>query len=94
MTDDQDKGPLGELVEFTTDGKYYFYGKDCLSMPPIGFHVYDGNVYVTNIIPEKGPVSVIFHPVDGHTKLTFTSPRTFNNAVYSKTQLTACEKQG
>ena len=94
MTEDEDKGPLGELVEFTADGKYYFYGKDCLSMQPIGFHVYDGNVYVTNVIPSKGPVSVIFHPVDNQTKLTFTSPRTFNNAIYSKTSLTTCEKQG
>lgn len=94
MTEDQDKGPLGELVEFTADGKYHFYGKDCLSMQPIGFHVHDGNIYVTNQIPDKGPVSVIFHPIDGNRKLTYTSPRTFNNAIYSKTQLTACEKQG
>ena len=94
MTEDQDGGPVGELVEFTVDGNYYFYGKDCIYMHPIRYHVYGGDIYVTNQIPDKGPVSVIFHPIDGNKKLTFTSPRTFNNAVYSKTQLTSCEKQG
>jgi hypothetical protein len=94
MTADEDKGPLGELVEFTPDGRYFFYGKYCLSMEPIHFHIHKGNVYVTNTIPGKGPVSVIFHPVNGNSTLTFTSPRTFNNATYSKTKLKACEKQG
>lgn len=93
MTDDEDNGPLGELVEFTPDGHYFFYGKECLSMSPITFHVHDGDIYVTNTIPNKGPVSVIFHPVNGHGELTFTSPRTFNSATYSKTALTSCQKQ-
>jgi hypothetical protein len=94
MTFDEDKGPLGELVEFTAKGEYYFYGKDCLSMQPIRFHVHNGNFYVTNTIEGKGPVTVIFHPIENNTKLTFTSPRTFNNATYSKTSLTRCKKQG
>jgi len=92
MTEDEDKGPTGELVLFTADGKAHFYDKDCLPMPPIGFHIYDGDVYMTALIPGKGPVSHVLHPIEGHTKLTFTSPRTFNNATYSKTQLTACKK--
>jgi hypothetical protein len=93
MTQDEDKGPLGELVEFTVSGEYFFYGKECLAMKPIRFHVHNGDIYVTNIIEGKGPVSVIFHPIEKHSKLTFTSPRTFNNATYSKTSLTRCKKQ-
>ena len=93
MTADEDNGPLGELVEFTVDSKYYFYGKDCLSMKPLGFHIHDGDIYVTNTIQGKGPVSVIFHPADDRSTLVFTSPRTFNNAIYRKTPLTACQTQ-
>jgi hypothetical protein len=93
MTKDEDKGPLGELVEFTADGQYVFHGRGCMSMSPIGFHMFKGNVYVTNVIPDKGPVSVIFRPIDNKTKLSFTSPRTFNNAFFKKTSLTACVKQ-
>ena len=94
MTADEDKGPLGELVEFTADGRYFFYGKDCLSMSPLTFHVHNGDVYVTNTIQNKGPVSIIYHPVGNGAALTYTSPRTFNNASYSRTALKACEKQG
>ena len=93
MTHDEDGGPLGELVEFRADGSYLWHGLDCAEPRPITFHVHDGEIYVTNLIPNKGPVSVIFHPSPDHRQLSFTSPRTFNNAVYERVALTACKSQ-
>lgn len=94
MIHDEDKGPLGELIEFTASGEYFSYGKKCTSGKPMRFHVHDGDVYVTSMIKGKGPVSVVFHPVENHAKLTFTSPRTFNNATYSKVSPAPCGKHG
>ncbi|HET7126623.1 MAG TPA: hypothetical protein VFI26_05970 [Lysobacter sp.] len=84
MTIDEDNGPLGGVIEFKPNGIYVGYDNACNSLGEIDYHVYRGNIYVTNTIPGKGPVSVIFHPSEDRTKLTFTSSRTRNNAVYER----------
>lgn len=91
MIQDQDNGPIGELVEFKSNGTYIFHGKECVQSQPVEFHIHMGEVYVTNFIPDKGPVSVIFHPSDDRKQLSFTSPRTFNNAVYQRVDITSCK---
>jgi hypothetical protein len=82
MTADEDGGPLGEMMEFREDGTYVWHDSHCRGLSPLPFHIYDGDIYVTNMIPDKGPVSVIFHPSADHQRLSFTSPRTKNNAYY------------
>ena len=93
MTADEDNGPLGEVIEFTADGDYVWYGRECTAYPKIDAHVHNGDIYVTNTIPGKGPVAVIFHPNADHTQLTFTSPRTKNNATYERLTGTKCAMQ-
>ena len=93
MTADEDHGPLGEVMEFTRDGGYVWLGHDCTARPKLDAFVHDGNIYVTNIIPGKGPVAVIFHPNAEHTELTYTSPRTKNNATYERVTGNKCVVQ-
>src|SRR4249919_4090906 len=76
MTADEDHGPLGEVLEFRTGGIFVAYDKDCNSLGEFDYHAYRGDIYVTNVIPGKGPVSSIFHPREDQRTLTFTSPRT------------------
>lgn len=83
MTSDEDNGPLGEIFEFRASGEYVYYDRECKPFPALRYHLYDGDVYVTNTIPQKGPVAVVFHPEpDG--RLSYTSPRTHNRAWYER----------
>jgi hypothetical protein len=84
MTADEDNGPLGEVIEFRADGTYASYDRDCSVLAAVKFHVHDQDVYVTSTIPGKGPVAVIFHPSADGSRLSFTSPRTRNNAIYER----------
>jgi hypothetical protein len=93
MTADEDNGPLGEVMEFTADGGYIWHGRDCVAYPQIDAHVHNGDIYVTSTIPGKGPVAVIFHPNADHTQLTFTSPRTKNDATYQRISGNKCVVQ-
>lgn len=90
MTADEDHGPLGEMMEFRDDGTYVWHDRSCRPMPPLPFHVHNGDIYVTNVIRGKGPVAVIFHPDADHRRLSFTSPRTKNNAYYAHLQGNPC----
>ena len=94
MTADEDNGPLGGVLEFRPDGTYVGYDAACNSLGEIDYHVHRGDIYVTNTIPGKGPVSVIFHPSQDKAKLTFTSPRTRNNAIYERVPGNKCVGQG
>jgi hypothetical protein len=94
MTADEDNGPVGGVIEFRTDGTYIGYDKSCNAYPTVEFHVYRDNIYVTSLIPGKGPVSVIFHPNSDRSTLTFTSLRTHNNAVYERLPGNGCRVQG
>lgn len=72
-------------------GKYVGYGVNCAYRMESPMHVYTGDVYVTFEVPGKGPIALIFHPTESGSKLTFTSPRTRNNAVYKKLDKNPCE---
>jgi len=92
MTADEDHGPLGEVIEFRADRTYVAYTQTCTTFPLAEFHTFKGDIYVTSEIPGKGPVSVLFHPEQGRTRLTFTSVRTHNTATYERLQATKCVK--
>jgi len=94
MIEDEDGGPLGSVIELRSDHKYVAYAKDCSPYPAMPFHVHAGDVFVSNDIPGKGPVSVLFRPSADGTKLTFTSPRTLNNAVYAFHSTNPCKPPG
>ena len=93
MTHDEDQGPTGSLAEFRSDGTYVYYERNCAAHPALPFHVHKGEIYVTNFIPKKGPVSVVFHPSADHGHLTYTSPRTFNNARFERVAISDCMEQ-
>ena len=84
MTSDEDNGPLGEIVEFRSNGTYIAYDKNCDDFPPLPLHVYAGDLYVTSVLPGKGPVSIVYHLGGDGKTLSYTSPRTRNNAYFSR----------
>jgi hypothetical protein len=92
-TSDEDGTPA-DVFEFRSDGKYVNYGISCAVNAVMPFHTYAGDIYVTSEIPGKGPISIVFRPSQDHRKLTYTSPRTRNNAVYERLQSNPCGKQG
>lgn len=94
MTADEDNGPVGGVIEFRANGDYIHYDKYCNLFPTAKYHVHRENIYVTNEIPGKGPVSVIYHPDANRSTLTFTSARTHNNAVYERLNGDECRVQG
>ena len=89
MVADEDNGPLGDVFELRSDGNYVVYDATCSAFPGVSYHVYKTNIYVTSVIPDKGPVAVIFHP-ESAGKLSFTSPRTRNRAWYERVPSGRC----
>ena len=93
MIEDEDGGPLGGVFELRSDNTHVGYAKDCSEYPALPFHVYKGDIFVSSDVPGKGPVSVMFRPSPDGTKLTFTSPRTRNNAVHAFHKTNPCKPQ-
>lgn len=89
MVADEDNGPLAEVFELRGNGEYVAYDPTCAPFPAIHYHVYQHDIYVTNTIPRKGPVAVVFHPEPGG-KLSYTSPRTKNRAWYVRVMENRC----
>lgn len=82
------------LAESSTCGREYIgYDKNCNRYPAAQYHEHRGNIYVTSEIPDKGPVSVIFHPNSNRSALTFTSARTHKNAVMERLAGSKCRVQ-
>jgi hypothetical protein len=92
MVSDEDNGPLGDVFELRSDGNYIVYDPTCAAFPGLDYHIHKGNIYVTSVIPDKGPVAVIFHPESGG-KLSFTSPRTRNRAWYERIPAGKCVRR-
>lgn len=88
---DEDGTPA-DVMEFRKDGKYVNYGFNCALAAEMPFHVYAGDIYVTSEVPNKGPISIVFRPSQDKGKLTYTSPRTRNNAVYERLPSNPCRK--
>ena len=90
LATDEDGGQKGmDVDEFRPDGIYSILGPNC--KPQLGrYHVYDGDIYVTFEIPGKGPIAMIYRPSPTKKTLTYTSPRTRNNATYEKLPGSPC----
>jgi hypothetical protein len=79
---DEDGRPGDDTLHFREDGTLVVYGSKCQQFPAGEFHLYQGNIYATFKTP-KGLVAAVYVPSQQHQRLTFTSPRTGNNAVYA-----------
>lgn len=89
MTADEDGTP-SDTMEFRADGSYVNYGYQC-RQATAKYHVIAGDIYVTHEVPGKGPIALVFRPSRDRTKLTYTSPRTRNNAVYERLSKSPCK---
>ena len=88
-TQDED-GTSPDTLRFRNDGTWVAYGPDCEECI-YKYFVHGGDVFL--FIPiEKGPVALVYRPNSSHSALTFTSPRTRNNAVYEKVANPICGK--
>ena len=79
---DEDGRPGDDTLKFRKDGSFVVYGSKCQQFPVGEFHLYKGNIYATFKTP-KGLVSAVYVSSQNNKRLTFTSPRTGNNAVYA-----------
>jgi len=88
-TQDEDNSP-DDVMKFNSDGTWIAYGPGCQEKL-FQYFLHEGNVFL--VIPiEKGPVSLVFRPSLDKKQLTFTSPRTMNNAIYEKVDKPFCGK--
>ena len=87
-TQDEDKSPP-DTIKFLPNGTFVSYGPNC-EEKIFPYHVHGGNIYLDIDILGKGPVALVYRPNDAHTALTFTSPRTMNNAVYEHVSHPTC----
>ena len=86
-TADEDAGPPDSMT-FREDGRFVTYGASCEEHSN-SYFVHDGNVFL--FIPmKKGPVALVLQPSNDKESLTFTSPRTLNNAVYEPREKPHC----
>ena len=90
---DEDPGDYRDAFELRADGTYRAFDNQCNFMGSLRYHTFDGDVYVTSVIPGKGPIAVVFRPTKDRARLTFTSPRTRNNAVYERIAAGKCIPQ-
>jgi hypothetical protein len=87
-THDEDQSPA-DTIRFRPDGNFINYGPNCQEkLNP--YFVHGGNVYLSIEIPGKGPVALVFKPSVDKKALTFTSPKTLNNAVYEQAPNPPC----
>jgi hypothetical protein len=89
-TYDEDGTPA-DVFELRGDGTYVNFGIDCNVAEEMPYHMFRGDIYVTSEIPGKGPISIVFRPSADGSKLTFTSPRSRNNATYEKLATNPCK---
>jgi hypothetical protein len=89
-TDEDNTVVVADWNEFRADGTYVNISPDCRRVQG-KFHTFDGDVYVTVEVLNKGPIAIIFRPAKSKAQLTFTSPRTRNNATLSKVERTTCK---
>lgn len=94
LAEDEDGSRPGvDLTEFRADGHYVIYGPDCTTSLIATYHVYKGDIFVSVDVPNKGPLALVFRPSADRERLTYTSPRTRNNAVYRRAPASICGDQ-
>lgn len=79
-----------DVVEFREDGTFVTYGPGC-QRTFSSYFLRDGYIYITIVAPLKGPIALMFVPSEDRKSLTFTSPRTFENATYEKAPSAECK---
>jgi hypothetical protein len=90
-TQDEDNSP-NDVMKFNADGAWIGYGPKC-EEKLFEYFVRNGDVFL--IIPlEKGPISLLFRSSTDRKRLTFTSPRTRNNAIYEMVKKPVCGGDG
>ena len=90
MTSDEDGTPT-DTMEVRDDGTYVSHGWTCQMAEVVPYHIHNGDLYATIEVPKKGPISIVFrHRQDG--TLSFTSPRTRNNAYYTRAPSNPCPR--
>jgi hypothetical protein len=85
---DEDGSPK-DTMEIRADGTYISHGWSCRTSEEAPYHLHNGDLYVTFEMPEKGPVAIVFRKVEDG-RLSFTSPRTRNNAYYARLEKNPC----
>ena len=81
LTKDEDHGGISDVFEFRADGRWVNYTPSCDNSRGV-FFVHHDDLIAMIEVPNKGPIALVFRPNSDHTKLTFTAPRTRNNAIY------------
>lgn len=82
---DEDGQARDDTFQVLADGTVLAYDSQCREIASGRSHLYDGTLFVTWRSP-KGPIAIAYVPSKNHELLTFTSPRTGNNAIYSRTK--------
>lgn len=88
-TTDED-GTSSDTIAFRAYGSYVNCGPAC-QRATAKYHVVARDIHVTVEVPGKGPIAIVFRPSSDGTKLTYTSPRTRNNAVYERLSKSPCK---
>jgi hypothetical protein len=88
LSSDEDGSPK-ETMEIRGNGTYVAHGWSCKTADVIPFHLHNGDMYATIEIPNKGPISIVFRLLEDG-RISFTSPRTANNAYYSRLEQNPC----
>jgi hypothetical protein len=87
-TTDEDNGPA-DSITFRDDGTFATYDDQCREHRNAYF-IQTGMIFL--VIPkEKGPVALVLVPTTDKMSMSFTSPRTQNNAVYIRSRVPHCQ---
>ena len=91
MSADEDGTPK-DTMQIRADGTYIAQGWTCQTHDVIPYHLFKGDMYATIEIPKKGPISIVFRYLK-NGRLSFTSPRSRNNAYYRRLDKNACPQR-
>jgi hypothetical protein len=89
MASDEDNSAPYDLMEFRPNNVWVDYGPGCKEFLA-EYHVYGRDIYVTSLVPDKGPIAMVFRPSEDHRVLTYTSPRTRHNAMFKRPSQSPC----
>lgn len=81
---------LPDTFEFHPDGTWTLYAPNCNQVSGV-FHAPGNDLFIVMEVVGKGSIALVFHPNSSHTKFTYTSPRTRNNATYERVSIAPCQ---
>ena len=89
VMDFDEDGTPADSMEITASGEYINLGWQCQIRTVVPYHIHNNDLYVTVEVAKKGPTATIFRLLDDG-RLSFTSPRTRNNAYYRRIERNPC----